>query len=465
MRTICACPAVRDLQRLAHAHTDMREQGQLAEHVERCERCREILAALRSERAAEGPVPAGTQPAGERAGNRSSTWRSGLNPAAVAPPAPAPMPATPAPLPGAQVRPGAADSTQEVINLLAPAERPDEVGRLGGYRVLHVLGSGATGVVFLAEDLQLQRRVALKVMRPVPGGNDVARQRFLREGRAAAVIDHDHIVTIYQVGEDRGVPFLAMKLLIGETLDDRLKRQGPLLVHEVVRIGQEIAEGLDAAHEHGLIHRDIKPANLWLEAGTGRVRILDFGLARGAGEDMQLTRTGTIVGTPAYMSPEQARGTRVDHRSDLFSLGCVLYRMCTGRTPFQADDPMGMLVALAQDQPPPIQAFNPSVPGELVGLITRLLAKLPEGRPPTARTVASTLAALDEHVAQARTVGWPHAQRNEGPQRPWWVTLLQMLALALLAGAIYWFGPSAVQIVSEQLDDAMSELRHPSHNH
>jgi len=164
-------------------------------------------------------------------------------------------------------------------DFLAPPLAPDELGRLGPYRVLKVLGAGGMGVVFLAEDPQLARLVALKAMLPGVAVSDSARERFLREARAAASIKHDNIVSIYQVGEDRGVPFLAMELLDGEPLDARLQREGKLPRAEVVRIGREIALGLAAAHKRGLIHRDIKPANLWLEAETGRVKILDFGLA------------------------------------------------------------------------------------------------------------------------------------------------------------------------------------------
>src|SRR5262249_27717391 len=154
--------------------------------------------------------------------------------------------------------------------------------------------------------------------------------RFLREARAVAALKHHHIVTIYQVGEDRGVPFLAMEFLEGEPLDARLQRETRLAVPEVLRIGREIAEGLAAAHERGLIHRGIKPANVWLEGEKGVAKLLDFGLARSAGDGTQLTTAGAIVGTPAYMAPEQATGGGVDARCDLFSLGCVLYRLCTG---------------------------------------------------------------------------------------------------------------------------------------
>ena len=187
-------------------------------------------------------------------------------------------------------------------------------------------------------------------MLPAMAATASARERFLREARTAAAIEHDHVVTIYQVGEDRGVPYLAMQLLKGESLDDRLKRQSKLPVAEVLRIGREIAQGLAAAHERGLIHRDIKPANLWLEGEHGRIKILDFGLARAAQDSVHLTQSGLIVGTPSFMAPEQSRATGVDHRADLFSLGCVLYRCCTGRLPFKGTDTISILASLALDE-------------------------------------------------------------------------------------------------------------------
>ena len=272
------------------------------------------------------------------------------------------------------------------ITFLSPPQQADEMGRLGEYRVLKVLGRGGMGVVFLAEDVRLGRRVALKTMRPEAAQMANAKQRFLREARGTAAIEHDHIIPIYQVGEANGVPFLAMPLLRGEPLDERLKRtEGkPLLVPDIVRIGREIAEGLAAAHEQGLIHRDIKPANVWLEAERGRVKVLDFGLARAAREDTQLTQSGAIVGTPAYMAPEQARGETVDARCDLFSLGCLLYQMATGRKPFNGPDTMSILMSLALDQPTPPRQHNTEMPAELSNLISRLLAKKPEDRPASA---------------------------------------------------------------------------------
>jgi serine/threonine protein kinase len=313
--------------------------------------------------------------------------------------------------------------------------------RLGPYRVLRQLGQGGMGLVYEAEDQRLKRRVALKVMLPQHAANTKARQRFLREAQAQAAIEHDHIVAIFQADEDDGVPFIAMPLLKGETLSEVLKRDGRVPLADLLRIGRETAEGLSAAHEQGLIHRDIKPSNLWLEARGGRrgvrgenqeargerrevrgenqttvaprpspltprVKILDFGLARAAqvADDAHLTGTGVALGTPAYMAPEQARGEAVDARSDLFSLGCVLYQMGTGALPFQGSSVMAVLNALANGTPTPPRELNPDLPAGLAELIERLLAKNPTARPADAQAVADALAALERtSVAAAPT--------------------------------------------------------------
>jgi len=282
-----------------------------------------------------------------------------------------------------------------IAQVLSPARSTDELGWLGPHRVLQLLGYGGMGLLFLAEDGQLQRRVALKVMQPRLAASPGARSRFLREGRAAAALKHDNIVTIYHVGEDHGVFWLAMELLEGDPLDRRLNQQGRLELVEAVRIGREVAEALGAAHSGCLIHRDIKPANIWLESPRQRVKVLDFGLARPAQDDAELTGTGDIVGTPAYMSPEQARGEPVDHRSDLFSLGCVLYRMVAGKTPFGEKDTMGTLLALATRTPGPVRDLAPDVPAALEALISKLLLKDPAGRPQTAVEVARELAVIE----------------------------------------------------------------------
>jgi TolB protein len=293
---------------------------------------------------------------------------------------------------------------RELYDCLAPPVEPDEIGRLGPFRVLRVLGAGGMGVVYKAEDPRLKRPVALKAMLPILAARESSRKRFVREAKAAAALDHDHIVPIFQVGEDRGVPFLAMQLLEGESLAERLRRQPAMTVLEMVRIGRETALGLAAAHRHGLIHRDVKPANLWLEsrpADTFRVKILDFGLARAA-DDAQLTQSGAIVGTPAYMAPEQAAGEPVDHRVDPFSLGCVLYRLATGIPPFKGKDAIATLVAVARHEPKPPAKVSTQVPAALSDLVMHLLAKKPEERPESAQVVAEALAEIEEALA-ART--------------------------------------------------------------
>jgi len=311
-----------------------------------------------------------------------------------------------------------------IPRLLTPAAGPDELGRLGCYRVLRVLGMGGMGLVFEAEDLTLKRLVALKVMNP-ESSSARARDRFLREAQAMAAVHHDHVVTVYQVGEDRGVAFLAMDLLQGQSLADRLREVKKFSVGEALRIIRQVAQGLEAAHAIGLTHRDVKPDNIWLErnrlaprdAGRSadhvreqgvreqgvrkqgginearaagfhdkslasarqdyRVKILDFGLARAADEEQNLTQSGVIVGTPNYLSPEQAQGVPVDARTDLFSLGVVLYEMLSGEKPFARNTLMATLRSITSDTSSELDA---TVPADVAALVKRLLQKRPEDR-------------------------------------------------------------------------------------
>jgi hypothetical protein len=283
----------------------------------------------------------------------------------------------------------------DVSQILDPPMSEGEIGRFGGYRVLRLLGAGGMGLVWEAEDPQLRRRVALKVMKPALADRREHRERFLREARAAAAIDHSHIVTVYQVGEHRGLPFLAMQLLRGETLDDVLCREGRLTQSECLRIGRQMAEALGVAHRRGLIHRDIKPANTWLEADGGWVKLVDFGLAQAVADASHLTQTGVILGTPSYMSPEQARGDPVDPRSDLFSLGAVLYRMATGAGPFSGPTTLAVLTSLALRVPEPAHEINPEISPEFSDLIVRLLAKDPDDRPASAEAVVEAIREIE----------------------------------------------------------------------
>lgn len=314
---------------------------------------------------------------------------------------------------------------------------------VGGYRVVGLLGEGGMGRVFRAEDPRLDRPVALKLLRPSLADQPQARIRFLREARMVATLQHENIVTIYQVGEDQGVPFIVMPLLAGESLDTRLLREGQLPIAEVIRIGREAAQGLAAAHAAGLVHRDIKPANLWLEATSGRVKVLDFGLARPVAGSENLTQAGAVLGTPAYMSPEQITGDTVDARSDLFSLGCVLFHAATGRLPFSGKTIAAVWLAVLTEQVPPLSQVRPEIPSDLADLVCRLLAKQPENRVESAAETARLLDAMGtawgqggtqvETVIQPAPLPWRRSR-----SRGWWF-LGAVIAMVLVAiGVAIW---------------------------
>lgn len=308
-----------------------------------------------------------------------------------------------------------------------PAESGDD---FGSYRLKRLLGEGGMGLVFAAEDLQLRRLVALKVLRPDSRERPKMRERFLREARAAAAVKHEHVVTIYQVGETDGIPFLVMELLEGESLGRRCQTGPPLALTEVVRIGREVAEGLAAAHATGLTHRDIKPDNIWLEAPHDRVKLLDFGLACAASGEVQLTQPGQIVGTPAYMAPEQASGKPVDARADLFSLGAVLYRLVTGEQAFRGESALEILHALANVTPPPLRTLNRDIPESLSRLVAELMARRPEDRPASAQAVVVALTVVEGELA----IRMP-AQLTRPPRRRLLGVLVVGLLALLVAGA------------------------------
>jgi WD40 repeat protein len=236
----------------------------------------------------------------------------------------------------------------------------------------------------------LQRVVAVKVLAPRLAASKSARQRFVREAQAAAAVRDDNVVAIYAVSEESSVPYLVMEYICGQTLEQRIEQGKALELKEILRIGMQSAAGLAAAHAQGLVHRDIKPANILLENSIQRVKITDFGLARVAA-DAGPTAVGALAGTPLYMSPEQARGEPTDHRTDLFSLGSVLYTLCAGRPPFYADTTAEVLNRVRADAPQPLRKIDPNVPDWLCGLIDRLQAKDASARPASAREVADLL--------------------------------------------------------------------------
>jgi serine/threonine protein kinase/ABC-type branched-subunit amino acid transport system substrate-binding protein len=282
----------------------------------------------------------------------------------------------------------------DLDGFLLPPDNPDELGRLAHYRVLKRVGEGGMGIVFLAEDPRLQRHVALKVMRPELAQSMTARQRFLREARAMASLRSEHIVSIYEIGQSDELPYIASEFLLGMSLAAWLKEGHRPTSAQLLDFGVQIAQGLEIAHRSGLIHRDIKPANLWVEEPSGRIKLLDFGLARNAREDPQLTATGQIVGTVGYMAPEQAEGKIVDERCDLFSLGCVFYELASGEHPFEGETTVAVLKAVVQQDPVPLEKRKSDLPAGFSPFVMKLLAKDPDDRPATATAVVQSLVAM-----------------------------------------------------------------------
>jgi serine/threonine protein kinase/WD40 repeat protein len=469
------CPSANDWRRLLLGRCSDEEAARLEQHLAKCRRCSERLVEVPGEddlvRATRVPTPPEEQAESHLVQSLIAQVKQ----------LPKLLEATSGPEaqeggasgPTARQWPSTESEcamrlTLEGTAVLAPPLRDDEIGRLGRYRVLELLGGGGMGVVFRAEDPDLDRRVALKAMLPTLAASPTARQRFLREAKAAAAVKDEHIVHIYEVDEDRGVPFLVMELLEGESLEDRLERRRRLSIEEVLHIGKEVALGLAAAHAKGLIHRDIKPGNIWLEGlqplqasppprsgeggghsplslrfggrgvggeggrfgeGGERIKLLDFGLVWAVSSDeSKITREGALLGTPGYMAPEQLDGQPADPRGDLFSLGCVLYRAATGQLPFDKGDPLATLRAVALASPRAPSEFAPDLPPALNDLILQLLAREPKERPASARQVVEAIESI---------------QRGEGPARPGrrrrWLAagILTLAALAILIVVLF----------------------------
>jgi eukaryotic-like serine/threonine-protein kinase len=326
-----------------------------------------------------------------------------------------------------------------MMNFLGPPQKPGALGRLGHYEVMEVVGKGAMGIVMRAFDEKLHRIVAIKVLAPELARDDSARLRFVREARAAAAVTHENVIDIHAVENDGPIPYLIMQFVEGCTLQQKLERTGPLQVSDVLRLGIQIADGLAAAHRHGLVHRDVKPANILLENGVERVKITDFGLAR-AVNDATVTQSGLVAGTPAYMSPEQARGEKLDSRSDLFSLGSVLYTLCAGHPPFQAGNSLVVMRCICDDTPRPIRELNPAIPEWLEAIIARLHSKDAGSRFATAREVATL---LSRGLTQVQAGSSPSATLKELiPLRPsWrsrWVAAVVAALAIVAAGIMVW---------------------------
>ena len=311
---------------------------------------------------------------------------------------------------------------------------------LGQYTITKRIGIGGMGVVFEAQDPILGRAVAIKIIHPKMIDSESSRQRFLNEARAIATLEHEYIVPVYYVGDERGVPFLVMPLLRGETLESRMQRDGTIPIAEVLQIGKQLAIGLSAAHRMNIVHRDIKPSNVWLDdknhamepiETSPKIKILDFGLAFDEDRDHPLNSAIGFAGTPAFMPPEQALSQQVDARSDLFSLGCVLYYMCTGQLPFQGRNAIATLLSVIEKKPNPLSTAHRPVPASLELLINQLLEKNPERRPQTASLVATKLLSI-ENSLRAKTALQPSLPKLSKSASGWYLFGIVAIACAMV---------------------------------
>ena len=347
------------------------------------------------------------------------------------------------------------EGTKVSLSFLSSPQGPDELGRLGSYKIIKLLGAGGMGLVFEAEDTLLRRQVALKVMKPEIAIKEDHRKRFLQEARSGAAIPHDNIATVFQVGIENNVPYLAMQFLQGESLGERLHREGKIPVEESLRIIREVALGIAAAHETDLIHRDIKPDNIWLESdGQGRpwkrVKLLDFGLATSVSNTEEgSNESGMIMGTPHYMAPEQARGLPLDNRCDLFSIGCVLYQMISGELAFKGDNALKIMNSLALHEPKPLNLIDTSVPYRVAELVQKLMAKKASERISSANDLIKIIDEIDKLDSQSLnlndsaslTLPTPNlpGQGYQASLTPWylnWKTGLIVLAVIINLGLL-----------------------------
>jgi len=323
------------------------------------------------------------------------------------------------------------------------------VGKLiagGKYQIVRMLGEGGMGAVYQARQAAMNRMVALKLIRPEVVTKPDAVARFHKEMMVSAKIEHPNTIRVYDFGADDGQLYLAMEFLAGTTLRQVADEAGRLDLKRIVRIGKQVANALGAIHEAGVVHRDLKPDNVMLVESYGEhdfVKVLDFGIAKSLDEDVQITATGKPIGTPAYMAPEQAMGRAIDHRTDLYSLGVMLYRMASGRLPFDAPTLGSMLIAHALEPPIPLLTLAPDLSPALAALIMQLLEKDPAARPGSAGEVATRLDSGLEDVGSLPTVA--------GPELPAGSRRRPRLALAVaLAGVVAAAGAGLAYVASQR---------------
>ncbi|AKJ29356.1 serine/threonine protein kinase [Caldimonas brevitalea] len=305
------------------------------------------------------------------------------------------------------------------------------VRQVGRYQIHERIGSGAMASVFKAHDPSIGRDVAIKFLLPALCEEEAYRARFLREARAAGGLSHPNIVTVYDVGEIEGRPYMAMELVEGQPLSDVMEHGKPLALKDVLVMGIQLARALDYAHSRGIVHRDIKPANIIRLKGSRTIKVTDFGIAHmdsPAGEHR--TRVGDILGTPQYMSPEQAQGSKIDGRSDLFSTGIVLYQMLTGQRPFLGESLVTLAVQIANEEPPPIDKLRPGLPPAMRRLVERCLAKAPERRFQSGKELAEALNRVLVDLEESKR---EHERPRIVPLRVKWAAMMALIVAAVMA--------------------------------
>ncbi|MBY0522074.1 MAG: protein kinase [Gemmataceae bacterium] len=464
MTPASSCPPKERLRELLGTELSDREQGALIAHLDHCAACQQALEELAG---ADGALVSAASHVLRTTGQETDgALRRVLDDLRTQ---------VQLTLPGR-----AGNQTAWVRSFLKPPQSTESLGELENYEVTELIGQGGMGLVLKAFDPALRRWVAIKVLAPHLATDAVSRERFAREARAAAAVHHEHIITIHAVRETNGLPFLVMEHVDGGSLQDYLNEHGPPDWRSIARLGMQVASGLAAAHARGLVHRDIKPSNILLtntsrerrdesrepkESGESRAqstepsgrnswprdrlpalgsrlssldsplsaldsaKIVDFGLARAADES-RLTQTGIVTGTPMYMSPEQAQSEEVDGRSDLFSLGSVLYALSTGKEPFDGGTPMAVLRQVCEAMPAPIRNANPSIPIWLCEIIDRLQAKRPEDRLGSAAEVAELLRYNLEHPDRPA----PLPPRRAGTRRARKLTLAALVLAVAVVG-------------------------------
>lgn len=440
------------LQSLSDRLSEVQEQG-LAQHLEDCDTCRKQLDSLASgndswlkiERALRNETTGQHPPAGPH---------STLVPVSL-------VAIDRLHSIGVEI-----ETNDFAVDFLEPSQNKDALGSLNNIEIRAIIGHGGNGIVLKGFQDELNRLVAVKVMAPQLATSAAARKRFAREAQATAAIVHPNVMPILTVHSEGQLPYLVMPYVDCESLQDRIDRESCLPLLDILRIGHQIAKGLAAAHAQGLVHRDVKPANILLEKGIDRVMLTDFGLAR-AVDDGTLTRPGLIAGTPQYMSPEQAQGNAVDTRSDLFSLGSVLYAMCTGRAPFRAETTYGILKRVIDEQPLPMSPLNSELPAWLMGYVSQLMAKSAASRTETAGDISTTLERCVAHVQQPQANALPETVQafasKSRKQLKWWIFGIALVGLLTVGWKLWSPGDAGnhnspgSSVVTSELGDGGTE--------